>query len=242
MKAELITLTPEEIIASFNDAEREVYEELRSLIHTTTIQEIEGRYNVAVKIYKIYQEAKAEKSLYGSQFLKRLAIALGLQSEALFREMITIVERWPTLTALREEVLNVVTNVSWKKLLQLTKLDKEEIQEAAAEVSDLSARQLGQIHRTDTPKPGRTPSLINDLNDLLLDIKQRCISLTRKANLSWKVFTLTDEHVKAFNEDDDVYMAWEEAFDALDNLLNVLQELKTSWASTLGGYQKEQEE
>lgn len=228
MASELVIVTSEDAIASFNEAERQVYDELRELIYDTTLQEIEQRYKVAKKVHEVYYKAKEEGSIYRQQFLKRLAIALGFKSDSVFREMILVVDRWPTFEQLKQEVLDTVRNINWKKLVYLRSWDSEEIKQASSEVENMSATDLQRLCKTDNPRPGRSPDVADNLDDFLSEITSRCKSLCRRVEESWMSFEFDEEELaKAFENDDKVLM-WDGAISAINELVEKLTQLSAS--------------
>jgi len=187
---EPILESPEQVISSFNEHERQVYEDLADRLARMVRGEIRARYEIAQRIHEVYYRMQTSGSLYGQRFLHRLAIALGFKSAGPFREMIQIVDRWPTLESLEKEVLSRIKNISWKKILLIARLEPEEFAECADEISDMTVEELRNQTRTDTAKPGRSFEKLETVEELLRDIESSTSRLKKKVETQWKAFDL----------------------------------------------------
>ena len=220
-----IVLVNEEIIKSFNDQEYKAYQEIKAFIQKEQIRELKERYRLAVKIHKIYTETKKEQSIYGKDFLNRLAAALGYRSAGPFREMIRVVERWPTFQELETAILGRIQHVTWKKLVFLTRLEDEDIDKSIDTLNSLSTTALQEYTKTDKPKQGRKYAPAASIDDLLMDMERTLMQLSRKIDQKWYDFDMKKgvqelESIIRNREEDREEVIWER----LENILALIDE------------------
>lgn len=114
----------QDIIMSFNEHERRVYERLKELVEKTALSELKGRYEIAIEIYSVYTDEKSA-SLYGKKFFERLSLALGFKSQTTVREMCKVVAKFPTWSDV-EKIVKEIPEVRWKDLVLLSGAKSEQ--------------------------------------------------------------------------------------------------------------------
>lgn len=177
-----------EIVKSFNDEELKVYNEIKEYISSCIRTDLLARYQLALKINKIYLEQKNSTGLYGKNFLGRLAKAIGLKSANPFREMIKIAQRWPDEEIFVKEVVNQIPNIRWKGLLALTHLDKEEFQSQIEKIKTATLKELQALAKTNQPRPGRTFTRFETIKQLASNVRHNCQQLTKRIRDQWNSF------------------------------------------------------
>lgn len=194
--------------------------------------DIKHRHRIAVKVNKIYEETKKEQSIYGENFLHRLAIALGLKSAGPFYEMIRVAKRWPTYKVLEEEILDRVPDLNWKKLVLLARKDAEELENMSDETLALPTAELRKALMTDSPRPGRTPAPLSSLSELENEVTEFCRNVKNVLMPKWKKFDFAGLKDQDGNFSDDDYLKLVAVAQKLSTVGNELADF-ADWLSEL---------
>ncbi len=232
---EVVDLTPELAIASFNEHERKAYENIRDSIRRECISEIKGRYALAQQVYKIYMDTKSASSKYGANFVKRLAIALGYKTANPLYEMVHVIETWPTWDALEVQVLERMDGtrqIRWKDTVVLARLQNDPVQFQAAIEQIKDATPVKQLQYTfkaeGSTRQGRNPQAPETLSDLCHEVVKTMRGMNRRFDQSWEPFDVISVCKELYDSQDvtdDEIMALKNQLQSALSMLEVAEEV-----------------
>jgi hypothetical protein len=213
MTRELVPASISELIASFNEKEREVYERLANLVKEVAFSELKGRFTIAMEIKKVYDEAKINKEIYGKDFFKKLAICLGFKSQTALREMYQVASRF-TMNDINR-IIDSVETLRWKDIVLLSKAESAE--EEAKMLEDIKQKiatdTLLQKYKKGEKKSGRPVKVPNTAEEFIA--------------VANRVVTGFMKKIIAFNEFAGDYLDDPSKINDLEGLANLVANLST---------------
>lgn len=246
---ELVTATPnvDDVLSTFNDAEWEIFNELRTLVSSKFDEDAQWYYQFGVRLCQIYKAAQKNRELYGARLIERLAVALPLttKSPTILYNAMRVVEVWPTKTAFNQMLKLRGQNgarLSWTHLVHLATIEDANTRELLAKTvleDGMSGRELAMAIRKLYEKPdrpqienrGRKPRKPKSLVAWLSHVEHVSSQFTRLCQRSWldeeAKLTVLVEKTEDVILEPKVLQRVQDLLTQLDSLSQLVQQLKT---------------
>ena len=142
--AELKTMSAEDIVATFNKDEKEVYEYYRKEIHGQIEKTLMWHYTLGEYTAKVYDRLMQSqgttarggerKHVYNARLFERVTLALHVGEEPrLFRNVMRLVKAWPTRAEFRRCIVTPQgpdgTRLSWTHAMHLAGVEDKELRD-----------------------------------------------------------------------------------------------------------------
>lgn len=190
-------LDADEIVKSFNEDERQLYDEMRELVLDTQQTMVVKYWEIGRRFSNVRRTAEQDKAKYGSRLVQRFTKALGWESSKYVYDLMRVADVWPNrdnFIAMASRT-NGAFSLSFKHFVHLsliaddkarTKLFEQTVRHCWTE-SQLRNEmgRLGLLENVSNNPTGRPPKLPASVSTCLTHITQTTSSLRRLIDEAW---------------------------------------------------------